>query len=78
MGCRRQLIEDGRLVPGIAGVQRPEENMSERALLNIVLKYADEDPDVQLANVAEQQFVDSITGQPLNADLVRAARRKEL
>ena len=76
MGCRRQLIEDGRLVLGVAGVQRLEENMPEIALLNFVLKYADEDPEVQLASVAEQQFVDSITGQPLNAELACAARRK--
>ena len=79
MGCRRQLIEDGRLVLGVTGIQRPEESLSERQLLNIVIRYADEDPDVPLAAVDQQhKFVDSITGQPLDTELVHAARRKEL
>ena len=79
MGCRRQLIEDGRLVLGVIGIQRPEENLSERQLLNIVIRYADEDPEVPLAVTdLHHKFTDSITGQPLNTDLVHAARKKEL
>ena len=28
MGCRRQLVVDGRLFVGVAGIQRPEEEMT--------------------------------------------------
>ena len=79
MGCRRQLIDDGRLALGVIGIQRPEESFSEKQLIHVANLYLDADMDVQ-AGLAEKkdQFNDSLTGQPLNADLVRAARRKEL
>ena len=35
MGCRRQLVMDGRLVVGIIGIQRREEEMSYESFLQI-------------------------------------------
>ena len=80
LGCRRQLVEDYRLVLGIVGIQRHEENMSERQLLYIAQRHFEDFGDVEpfAAATGEAQFVDSVTGRPLKAELVLAARRKEL
>ena len=81
MGCRRQLVADGRLVLGIIGIQRPEEQMTDAQLLAMVTRQAifEDDADPLLAVGGDEvEFRDAITGQPLDPALVRAARREEL
>ena len=78
MGCRRQLIDDGRLVVGVIGIQRPEEGLSDKQLINIAYLHLDVDVDILAGAVDDKGFVDSLTGQPLNREMVLAARRTEL
>ena len=71
------------VVLGIMGVQGPEEQMLDAQLQAIVSRRAifeDEiEPGPLLAvSKDEVEFRDAITGQPLEAALVRAARREEL
>ena len=77
MGCRRQLIDDGRLVMGVVGIQRAEESFTDKQLIHIANIYLDADVDV-LAGAAQGStgFADSLTGQPLNTEMVQAAPRK--
>ena len=76
VGFRNQLRVDGRLVLGIVGVQRPEETMSDVDLMRI---YRAQGNEVELDSAEQDEvFTDAITGQRLNAELVRAARREEL
>ena len=71
-GCRAQLREDGRVVIGHVGILPREcgswsdkklEGKAEK-LLHVKITQND------------KEFTDSVTGQPLDADLVREARRK--
>ena len=78
LGCRRQLVEDGRLVLGVAGVQRYEERMTDKQLEAAVRRVVDfeedrtEREDLVELNSAEQQteFRDALTGQVLVPELV--------
>ena len=75
-GFRNQMRADGRLVIGVVGVQRPEEHMSDIALMRICRAHG---ADVEL-NAAETKgvYTDAITGQKLDPDLAKAARREEM
>jgi hypothetical protein len=74
MGCRRQLIDDGRLMVGVVGIQRAEESLSDTQLITIANLHCDE--DVELMAATEEMFADSLTGQPLDPEMMHAARRK--
>ena len=79
MGCRRQFVDDGRIVVGVVGIQRSEENLSDKQLVTIANMYLDADVELRAAGTqADKSYVDSLTGQPLDPGLVAAARRKEL
>ncbi len=83
-GCRAQLIKDGKLQDGIFGLQGIFEE--DRALyFDQVTGEMLEGEELRAAErvfAVQQQthesFRDSVTGQPLRADLVRAARKLEL
>ena len=78
-GFRKQLVEDGRLVIGVAGIQRPEEDLSDVQLERIARRTVVAEDGKELFKVAvDEEFRDSLTGQLLQPELVRAARRKEL
>ena len=78
-GFRKQLIADGRLVLGVAGVQRPEEDLSDAQLERIVRRSTAVLEGVELHHIkADEEFKDAITGQALDPGMVRAARRREL
>ena len=68
-GCRRQLVMDRRLVEGVVGAQRPEEEMSYELVQKAIRrKGIVEDEYVVLAMKAgEAEFCDSVTGQPLGS-----------
>ena len=82
MGCRRQLIEDGRLVLGIVGIQYPEREASDRDLEKMCARAASSEVEnmevLKLKGAVAATFKDSITGQTLRTDLVHAARREEM
>ena len=67
-GIRNQMLKDRRLESGLIGIQ---------ALL-------DDDTDKELMHVGDhrlkhdQKFFDDLTGQPLDPELVKKARAKEL
>ena len=78
-GFRTQLVDDGRLVLGVAGIQRPEEDLSDAQLERIARRTVVSEDGVELFKVVEnQEFRDALTGQLLQPDLVKAARRREL
>ncbi len=78
-GCRRQLIQDGRLVVGIVGIQHPETAMSDSQLERACARVLSLEVEQSLLLAGEDEvFKDAITGQPLRPELVRAARRQEL
>jgi len=93
-GFRSQMIADGRLVLGVVGLQMPEEQIEGRTLEQAcaaardpmiklqahALEASAERPSIELnaAKKDEEAFRDAITGQPLRAEMVRAARREEL
>ena len=90
-GCRNQLLKDGRLTGGTHGFQALFEEDAVRSLQPSFI-YRDavtgEALDEAEAAIAEKifnvvnkegdQFKDSVTGQPLEQSLVRAARKLEL
>ena len=80
MGCRRQLVTDGRLTIGIAGIQRPEEEMTYDQLCKVIERKGIFENESELLAVAdgEAEFRHALTGQPLESSLVRAARKEEL
>ena len=71
---------DGRLTVGIAGIQRPEEEMTYEQLNKVVQRKGIFEGVVEVLNVAtgDAEFRDAITGQPLDSSLVRAAWKEEL
>jgi hypothetical protein len=74
-GCRAQLREDGRVFIGHVGIlPRESDSWSDRKLEAKAEKLL----YVKIAKSDEEEFKDSVTGQMLDADLVREARRKEL
>ena len=79
-GCRKQLIEDGRLTIGIVGIQYPERDASDKELQRQCARYISADVEAMevLACPAAETFKDSITRQTLRTDLVKAARREEM
>jgi hypothetical protein len=76
-GFRSQLIADGRLVLGVVGIQKPEETMELYHLERICARAVNMVVELNEA-AGDEKFVDTITGQRLRADLVRAARREEM
>ena len=78
-GCRDQLRADGRLQPGVYGMQHVD---SADVLLVTTAEECQAADDKQLRclfGLSEgQEFRDAITGQLLRPELVREARRKEL
>jgi hypothetical protein len=74
-GCRAQLREDGRVFIGHVGILPREcESWSEKKLEAKAEKLL----HVKVTKSDEEEFKDSVTGQPLDPGLVREARRKEL
>ncbi len=74
-GCRAQLREDGRVFIGHVGILPKEcEAWSEGKLQAKTERFL----NVQIAKEHQEEFKDSVTGQPLVAELVREARRKEM
>ena len=79
VGCRNQLRADGRLLAGVIGIQHPEADMSDEALQRRCER-------LWLLEIEEECLMahdgtvyrDALTGQPLQPELVREARRKEL
>ena len=76
-GFRNQMVADGRLTLGVVGLQRPEETMEMKDLEKLCAKSLNLVIELNKAE-GQENFVDAITGQPLRADLVRAARREEM
>ncbi len=83
-GCRNQLFRDGKLKAGIHGLQGVFE---EDCILYVdhatgeVLEGEDAVAAERVFTVqrqAHESFRDSVTGQPLRAELVRAARKLEM
>ena len=79
-GCRKQLIDDGRLTLGIVGIQYPERGMSDANLQKQCAKYisADIEAAETFACPVAGTFKDIIIGHTLRSDLVKAARREEM
>ena len=78
-GFRKQLIDDGRLVLGVAGVQRPEEDLSDAQLEKLARRSMIMEDGVEIHKIrVDEEFKDAITGQALDPGMVRAARRREL
>ena len=78
-GFRKQLIEDGRLVLGVAGLQRAEEDLSILQLERVAQRSVRLEDDKALLKLnGDEEYRDSLTGQLLDPKLVQAARRKEL
>ena len=74
-GCRAQLREDGRVFVGLVGIgPREGDEWSDRKLEAKTERLL----NVQVDKAGEEVFKDSVTGQPLNAALVKEARRKEM
>ena len=74
-GCRAQLREDGRVFIGLVGIGPKESDAwSEKKLEAKTEKLL----NVQVNKAGEEEFKDSVTGQPLDAALVKEARRKEM
>ena len=76
-GFRNQLVADGRLTLGVVGIQRPEETMADKDLERMCSAAMGQVIEINAVH-GEEEFYDSITGQRLRADLVRAARREEM
>ncbi len=74
-GVRNQLREDGRLRIGYIGIlpQDDEDAPAQRTRRRVEKIY-----NVTIEDDKVEQFFDSVTGQPLVAELVKEARRKEL
>ena len=74
-GCRNQLRADGKLSAGLHGIQCPEEDMGDEALRRRCCRLwkIDVEDDDDGAT-----YKDAVTGQPLRAEWVKEARRKEL
>ncbi len=78
-GYRRQLMDDGRLVLGVVGIQQPETELADRRLEDTCMRLLNLEVERQvLAAEGELQFKDAITGQVLRPELVREARRREM
>jgi len=74
-GCRAQLREDGRVFIGFVGIGPKESDAwSEKKLEAKTEKLL----NVQVNKAGEEEYKDSVTGQPLNPTLVKEARRKEM
>ena len=74
-GCRAQLREDGRVFVVLVGIgPRESESWSDKKV-EAKTERPHQHPDHQ-GN--QEEFKDSVTGQPLIAQLVREARRKEM
>ena len=75
-GLKNQMRADDRLRPGAHGLHNPGDD-AEVMLLNMMVQ---EGNKLRIGNKPNQseQFSDGLTGQPLNAELVREAKRKEL
>ncbi len=78
-GFRKQLIDDGRLILGVTGLQRAEEDLSILQLERIIRRVFPAAGDAELLKVNDgEEYRDGLTGQLLDPKLVQAARRKEL
>ena len=69
------MRSDGRMHSHTHGLHNPGDD-AEIMLLNVLVQEGNKFRTGTKANQA-QQFSDGITGQPLNAELVREARRQE-
>jgi hypothetical protein len=71
MGCRRQLVVDGRLLVGVVGIQRPEEEMTYERLQKVFQRKGifEDEVGVLAVKTGEAEFCDSVTGQPLDGNL---------
>ena len=82
-GCRNQLLSDGTLKHGVYGLQ-PAFDEDEVKYYDAATGMIVEGEDVMAAekvfsvHTAHENFVDSVSGQPLQASLVKAARALEL
>ena len=72
-GLKNQMRHDQRLHPGVHGLQNPTDDI-EVMLLNALI---DEEAQGRTKD-RERKFYDGLTGQPLDPDLVREARKQEL
>jgi len=77
-GFRSQLVADGRLLVGVMGMQVPDERPQERTIEQACAEAMEPMIELNAAGKGEEAFQDAITGQPLRADMVHAARREEL
>ena len=86
MGLQRQLRHDGLLRAHVHGLQPVFEedrdvttyrDFETGSLLNVT-EFPHIEQAFKLQTKGPEKFVDSVTGQPLDAALVRAARKKEL
>ena len=83
-GCRNQLLRDGTLQVGMYGLQGVfEEDRTKYYdhFTGAVLEGTDVVAAERVFTVQQQAhegYKDSVTGQPLRADLVKAARKLEL
>ncbi len=84
-GARQQLRDDDRLTTGVYCIMpRPDAHLTDvqlerrvKRLMHITDGYDDAEAMATTVTGAGQ-YRDAITGQPLDPDMVRAARRKEL
>ena len=91
-GARQQLRDDDRLTTGVHCIMpRPDAHLTdvqlERRVRRIMHIMDDEEHEhdankpieiMAMKAAGDGQYRDAITGQPLDPDMVRAARRKEL
>ena len=74
-GLKNQMRADGRMQEGVFGLQTPGEDV-ELMLMSSLMQ--DNDVVLNAMEHGKEEFRDGPTGQPLNAEMVRAARREEL
>ena len=75
-GLKNQMRTDGCLQDGVFGLQGRGGDV-ETMLLTAMLQ-EEAHVEVNAFEYGKQTFKDALTGQPLNAELVREARREEL
>ena len=74
-GCRAQLREDGRVFVGLVGIgPREVDSWSDKKLELKTEKLL----NIQVNKTGEEEYKDSVSGQPLIPALVKEARRKEM
>ena len=73
-GIRNQMRHDHRLQEGIHGLQAQEIEMAD-----VITNLLEVDTDVEACTMSKTgKILDSLTGQPLDPELVRKARQEEL